>query len=51
MLTYAAHDGRVEQDFAAARLQGCPLQRGDDVTHMEVDHILQLVGRAVQQAC
>ena len=48
--TDCAHDGGVEEHFAAAGLQGGALQGRDQVAHVEVDHILQLVRRAVKQA-
>lgn len=42
-LTYLAHDGGIQQHFPPAWLQDTSLQRCDDITHMEVDHVFQLV--------
>ena len=48
--TYCAHDGGVQEHFSAAGLQGGALQGRDQVAHVEVDNVLQLVRRAVEQA-
>lgn len=50
MRTNGAHDGGVQQHLAPARLQHRALQRRDQVAHVEVDDVLQLVARAVQEA-
>ena len=44
-----AHQGRVDDHLLPPRLQRRSLQRRDRVSHMEVDHVFQLVGRPVEQ--
>ncbi len=48
-VTDAAHDSGVDEHFLAARLQRAALQRRDQVADVEVDDVVQLVRRAVQQ--
>ena len=47
MRTDCAHDSCIQQHFSAARLEHSALQGGDQVAHMEIHNILQLVGGAV----
>ncbi len=48
--TNGAAKGAVQQRLLAAGLQRGAAQRLDDIAHVVVDHVLQLVGRAVQGA-
>lgn len=50
MHTDSPHDGGIQQHFSATRLQHSALQRGDQVAHMEVHNVLQLVSCAIQEA-
>ena len=46
--TYGPHDGGVHDALLPARLHHSSLQAGDDITNMELNDTLQLVGRPIQ---
>ena len=46
--TYSPHDGGVHDALLPARLHHSSLQAGDNITNMELDDTLQLVGRPIQ---
>ena len=47
--TNSPHDGGVHDALLPARLHHSSLQAGDDITNMELDDTLQLVGRPIQR--
>lgn len=46
--TYGPHDGGIHDALLPARLHHSSLQAGDNITNMELNDTLQLVGRPIQ---